>query len=322
MICNASLKQIGDMLSEARSILIFPHVNADGDAVGSAAALCRALRNMGKDAWVMMNEEVSSYLSFMDTQFCTTDTDCVANPDICVCVDCAETKRFPNSAGKYNEGKMKLCIDHHASDKGFGDYYYIDGDASAAAQIIYELLNEMQVNFDRNIVNSLYTGIITDTGNFKHANTTPQIHEIAADLMAKGVDHMEIMINLYQKVNLNSIKLQAQILDRMQIFAEGKAAAAYVTEDMLEATGTTLEDAEGVADVLRSLDGVEIAAFFKDKGDSIKASLRSKSYANVDGIAAKFDGGGHVKAAGCTLHMSMQEALEALKKEIIDYLEN
>ena len=140
MISNASLKQIGDMLFEAESILIFPHVNADGDAVGSAAALCRALRNVGKESWVMMNEEVSSYLSFMDTEFCITDKTLVEQPDICVCVDCAETKRFPNSADKYSEGKLKLCIDHHASDKGFGDYYYIDGDASATAQIIYELI--------------------------------------------------------------------------------------------------------------------------------------------------------------------------------------
>jgi len=280
------------------------------------------LRNAGKESWVMMNEEVSSYLSFMDTEFCTTDKNCVSEPDICVCVDCAETKRFPNSADKYNEGRLKLCIDHHASDKGFGDYYYIDGDASAAAQIIYELLNEMQVEFDRNIANSLYTGIITDTGNFKHANTTSQIHEVAADLMSKGVDHMEIMINLYQKVSLNGIRLQANILEHMHIFAEGKAAAAYVSEEMLKATGTTLEDAEGVVDVLRSIDGIEIAAFLKDKGDSIKASLRSKSYANVDGIAAKFGGGGHIKAAGCTLHMDMQDALEALKKEITDYLES
>ena len=322
MISNASLKQLGEMLKNAESILIFPHINIDGDALGSAAALCRALRDFGKTAWIMMDEDVPAYLGFMDTEFCTKDRECIAEPDVCICVDCSESKRFPALADLYAKGRLQLCIDHHSTGGSFGDYYYIDGDEAAACQLIYKLLKEMGSEITVRIAESLYTGLSTDTGNFQYSNTTAETHRIAADLLECGVDHTGITVKLYQTVPLRKLQTQTAILDRMEILADGKSAISYVTQEMLDKLGAQMDDAEGSIDLLRNIEGVEIAAFLKEKGDCVKVSMRSKSYATVDGIVMKFGGGGHAKAAGCTLEMGMAEALELMKKEIIEYWEN
>ncbi len=324
MISNASLKELAGKLNAAQTILIFTHINPDGDALGSAAALCRTLRNMDKDAWVMVDEEVPDYISFMDTEFCTRDIDRVKDQDISICVDCGEYSRFPALAGKYDEGKVRLCIDHHAAAGGFGDHYYIDEKAAATCELIYKLIVEMgqllgEDLMDKTIAESIYTGLNTDTGSFQYSNTTAETHAIASELMAKGIDHTMINVKLYQTIPMAKLRIQAKILDRAELFHDGKVAVSCVTGEMLEQADAMLDDAEGSIDLLRNIEGVEMAAFLKEKAGSVKVSMRAKSYANVHEIVSGFGGGGHVKAAGCTLDMSMDQALEAIKKAIKDY---
>ena len=179
----------------------------------------------------------------------------------------------------------------------------------------------MGAQIDRNTAASLYTGISTDTGNFQYSNTTPETHMIAAELMKTGMDHVSITVALYQNVSLTKVRLEARILDKMEIFAGGKAVISYVDSSMLREVSAKMEDSESAIDTLRNIEGVEIAAFLKEKGDAVKVSMRAKSAGRVDEIAVKFGGGGHAKAAGCTLEMSIAEATDAIKKEIISYLE-
>lgn len=318
---NASLKEMAGFLKAAQTILIFTHINLDGDALGSAAALCRVLRNSGKQAWILIDEEIPHYISFMDTEFVTCDREIMKSQDISICVDCSEYSRFPTLAENYDEGKLKLCIDHHATGNGFGDYYYIDKDAAATSELIYKLIAEMGDTIDKKTAESIYTGINTDTGSFQYSNTTAQTHAIASDLLARGIDHTAISVALYQAVSITQLKIQAKILDRAELLADGKVAVSCATKDMFDEAGAGLDDAEGSIDLLRNIEGVEIAAFLKQKADCVKVSMRAKTYADVSEIAGKFGGGGHVKAAGCTLKMSMDEALEVLKKEILAYWE-
>lgn len=321
MISNISLKEIAELLQEAESILIFTHTAPDGDALGSAAALCRGLRNTGRQAWVLMEEDVPAYISFMDTEYCTLDPDVVHDPDICICVDCSEESRFLKLADKYRQGKLRLCVDHHATVGEFGDRYYIDENEAATAQLIYKILLEMGVEIDRTMAESLYAAISSDTGSFQYSNTTAETHAIAAALIEKGIDHNGIAVKLYQTVSLKRIRLQSAILDRMEMFCHGKAAISCITDEMLAEHDAALDDAEGAIDLLRNIEGVEIAAFLKEKKGSVKVSMRSKYDADVGCIAVKLDGGGHTKAAGCTLDMSMSEALEVMKTRIKEYLE-
>lgn len=321
MKSNASLKEMAGFLKAAQTILIFTHINLDGDALGSAAALCRVLRNSGKQAWILIDEEIPHYISFMDTEFVTCDREIMKAQDISICVDCSEYSRFPTLAENYDEGKLKLCIDHHATGNGFGDYYYIDKDAAATSELIYKLIVEMGNSIDKKTAESIYTGINTDTGSFQYSNTTAQTHAIASDLLSRGIDHTAISVALYQAVPITQLKVQAKILDRAELLADGKVAVSCATKDMFDEAGARLDDAEGSIDLLRNIEGVEIAAFLKQKADCVKVSMRAKTYADVSEIAGKFGGGGHVKAAGCTLKMSMDEALEVLKKEIMAYWE-
>lgn len=322
MICNASLKEMAAVLKAAQTILIFPHTGPDGDAIGSAAALCRGLRNAGKEAWILMEEEVPEYIRFIDTEFCTLDEDIISEPDICICVDCSEESRFPKLADKYRQGKKRLCIDHHATVGAFGDYYYIDETEAAAAQLIYKLLLEMDIEIDRSIAESLYVAISSDTGSFQYSNTTAETHSIAAALFDVGIDHNNITVKLYQNISLKKVRLQSAILSRMELLAGGKAAVSYTTEEMLRKYDSVIDDAEGSIDMLRNIEGVEIAVFLKEKDGAVKVSMRAKSYGDVGSIAVKFGGGGHTKAAGCTLKMGMDEALEVMKTEIKEYLNN
>lgn len=319
MISNSSLSEMGNLLRSAESIVLFPHESPDGDALGSCAALCRALRNEGKDAWVLLDEEIRGYLEFMDTEYCTTDIDCVSMPDICICVDCSEENRFSGRAEKFREGKTKLCIDHHVTAGSFGDFYYIDGGEAATAQIIYKLLREMDIEIEKTIAESLYVGISTDTGSFRHSNTTAETHMIASQLFGCGIDHQKLVINLYNSVSYRQTRMESAILEKMELIADGKAAVSYVTSAMLEAESAELGDCEAVIDRLRDIKGVEIAAFLKEKNGAVKVSMRAKSYGRVDSIAVKYGGGGHVKAAGCTLDMPMDEALALIKSELEDY---
>lgn len=331
MISNASLKEIAGILNDAQSMIIFTHINPDGDALGSAAALCRVLRKIGKEAWVLLDEEVPDYICFMDTEFCTRDRSCIKNQDISICVDCGEYSRFPALTEKYDEGKVKLCVDHHTAAEGFGDHYYIDHTAAATCELIYKLIKELEYIvkkeaividlIDSTVAESLYTGINTDTGSFQYSNTTAETHAVAAELMTKGIDHTAINVNLYQNIPMKKLKIQALILQRAEILHDGKAAISYVSGEMLKQVDAVLDDAEGSIDLLRNIEGVEMAAFLKEKDDGVKVSMRAKSYANVHEIVSAFGGGGHVKAAGCTLKMSIDEALEAIKKEINAYWE-
>lgn len=321
MISNTSLKEMGMMLKNAETILIFPHVSPDGDAVGSCAALCRALRRNNKNAWILLDERVPAYLDFMDTEYCTTDSECIETPDICICVDCSEEERFKKRAGKFNKGRIKLCIDHHAVSEGFGDYFYIDESEAAAAQIIYKLLLAMDVEVDSILASSLYVGINTDTGSFQYSNTTAETHMIAAKLLETGMDHVNIAVQLYQNISLKKLSVESDIIRRIELVAGGKAAVSYVTKEMLEQHRADIDDSEGAIDLLRNIKGVELAAFLKEKDDIIKVSLRAKSYGTVNEIAMKFGGGGHAKAAGCSMDMTMEKALETIKKEFNDYWE-
>ncbi|NLD19954.1 MAG: bifunctional oligoribonuclease/PAP phosphatase NrnA [Clostridiales bacterium] len=318
---NASLKEIGSILLEAKSIVIFPHLNPDGDALGSAISLCLALRQRGKDSVVLMEEKVPHYIDFVDKECCTQNADAINAPDVCVCVDCSEETRFPARASVFNKGKTRICIDHHATSEGLGDYYYIDDEEAATAQIIYKMLKASDVEITRSIAEHLYVGLVTDTGCFQYSNTTPETHMIAAQLLEADIDHMGIMVKLYQNIRWDRIEIERRFLNTVELVADGKGAVGYVSAEMLKEAGASLEDADNMVDILRNIEGVEIAGFLKEKGDVVKASLRAKSYGRVDEIAMTFGGGGHVKAAGCTLNMPLADAVEKLKTEIIKNLE-
>lgn len=318
---NNSMKEIGEQLLAADSVLLFPHINIDGDALGSCVALCRALRDAGKKAAILVEEEVPEYVGFLDNGYCTLDHGVTAEPDICMCVDCSETSRFPGRTEAFFKGKTTVCLDHHMTAEPFADYNYIDPGAAATCELVYELLTVMGLSITTEIAEAIYTGISTDTGNFQYSNTTKNTHLVAAELMGIGIDHNKITVQLYQNTRLEKLRITARILDNMEVFAGGRAAIAYVSQKMLDEEGVVMDDSEGAIDLIRNIMGVEIAAFLKERGpELIKVSMRAKTDGNVAEIAARFGGGGHIKAAGCTLETDLKTAFDQIKEAIASTL--
>ena len=297
-----TIKEIAQKLKQAQSVLLFPHVHMDGDALGSSAALAGALRKQGKTCYVLIEDEIAGNLKFLDRDYCTDNQDIIDDPDLCVYIDCGDESRIPKRYGKFLSGRETMCIDHHRTNSSDTDYAYVDPDAAATGE-------------------ALYTALTTDTGNFQYSNCTKKTHEIAAALYDSGMNHSEVCIQIYENVSVGRIRLDNMIMNTLDIFADGKAAMAYVTQQMLEETGTGMDETEGIVSTLRSIRGVEISVFLKEYGtEEIKVSMRAKTYADVAEIAVEFDGGGHTKAAGFTGRGSLEEIKAVVRSRIEEQL--
>ena len=318
---NNSLKEIGNQLLKSNTILLYPHVFMDGDTLGSSVALCQVLRKAGKTVFILIEDPVPAYLAFLDQGCCTYDLNVVNQPDVSVAVDCSDIERFVKRRDKFLEGKVSICLDHHLTNHCFADYNYIDNTAAATGEIIYDLIHEMKLKPDVEEAEAIYTALTTDTGNFQYTNTTKRSHLIAADLFDIGIDLEKISVELYQNVRLEKLKITNEVLNTIEMMQNGQAVIAYANQEMLSRTGASMDETEGIIEMLRNISGVEIAAFLKENGpNEIKVSFRSKTYGHVAEIAESFGGGGHRKAAGCTIRTDITSAKEQLKAVIAKQL--
>lgn len=317
---NNTIKEICEKLLSVESILIFPHVLVDGDSLGSSIALCRALRQKGKTAYIIFEDEIPEYLEFLDDGSCTFDKDIVSEPDICVSIDCADPERFALRKDKFLAGKTTLCIDHHKTSKYFADMNYIDSSAAATAEIIYDLLCEMGVTIDKLTGEAIYAAILTDTGNFQYSNTRIKSHMITIQLYESGIDHSYVSRMLYQNNRIEKLLISGKMFNTIKSMANGKAVMVYVTDEMLKETGALMEDTEGTSEILRNISGVEVGIFAKETApNETKFSMRSKEWADVSEIAMKYKGGGHTHAAGCTINQPIFEAIKLIEADVEEY---
>ncbi len=302
-------QQIVKSILESNSIMIFPHVIPDGDTIGCASALKRAFTKIGKKAQVIDEKDIPDYLKFLTQDYEDWEEFQQDQPDLCIAVDCSDLGRLGERKDFFLTGKRTVNIDHHPTNTCFADLNYIDDKASATGEIIFDLLKGLNIQFDPFIAEAIYSAISTDTGSFKYTNTSTKSHLVAAELIDMGVDLNEVSVELYQNTRLEKIRLEAEVLETLEIICDGKVASAYATEDMLKKTGATMNETEGFIELLRNIQGVEVAIFFKEtQTKEIKIGFRAKQYADVSKIAMKFGGGGHVKAAGCTINDSLDQA--------------
>lgn len=320
---NNSLKEIAQILNEAESILLFPHVNLDGDALGSCAALCKALRKKEKNAWILLEDDIPANLRFLDKGYCTWDMDKIQNPDICICVDCGDASRFEKRAQKFETGRTTICVDHHGTTEFFCRYNYVDPEEAATGQIVFELIEEMGIGPDKEIGEAIFAAITTDTGDFQYSNTQKKSHLITACLYDWGADFNKVSVEIYENVRKEKLLLKNRAMDTLNVIGGGLGAMVCVTQDMLTETGASMDESEGLAQDLRSIAGVEYAAVVKEYGpDKARVSLRAKRRGDVAEVARRLGGGGHVKAAGCTISEPIGTAMEMVKKELLSAIED
>lgn len=315
-----SLKSIAEELNKANSVLIFPHMNIDGDALGSSYALCDTLRAMGKTAYIVYKDVIPKHLDFL-TETIISDSSNLNSVDVSIMVDCGSMDRLKGREEDFQRGKVKLCVDHHASviEDVIWDYKYSEPDSAATAEIIYMLIEEMGMKPSASAGNALFTGISTDTGSFKHDNMTARTFNIVSKLFeVKGFSPSATAGLIYKRKSYELVKLTSLFLRNMKMFADNRLAIGVVTMDMFEESGCPIQDTEDLIDEIVAIDTVQIAATFKESPDIIRVSFRSKGDYDVAAVAKRFGGGGHIKASGCSIKADINEAVSMVTKVLIE----
>lgn len=314
-----SRERIVDAIEKNRSFLITAHVNPEGDAIGSALALALSLEQMGKKAEVVNRDPLPRQLQFLPAGSLFAQRDEVPEGrDVLFVVDCGDLGRTGFCNGRRPPVKLLINIDHHMTNKNFGDINWIEEKACATAELIYDLICVLPVTMTPDIALCLYTSILSETGSFRYSNTTPRALRIAAELIEEGVDPWMVARKLYECNSLARLRLLGELLLGIHKTPDGRVAWIVVTQELYRKTETSAEDTEDAVAYPRSLEGVEVALLFREIGqNSFKISLRSRGRVNVAEIAARFGGGGHAYAAGCTVSGS----LEGVQKTVVDAVE-
>ncbi|MDO4482077.1 MAG: bifunctional oligoribonuclease/PAP phosphatase NrnA [Bacillota bacterium] len=315
---NNSLTEIVQVLDKADKILFLTHVIADGDAAGSAAALCRTMRERGKTAHIFTGEKLPDNIKFLEFEgFIANEDDLLDEYDVSAAIDCSDTGRFKSRQAYFERGKTTVNIDHHETNGGFADFNYVDPEAAATGEIVFKLIQEAGWDISPKTAEGIYTAIVTDTGQFQYSSTTAETHRIAAALHDSGIDLNYISVNVYQNVRKNMYILQGEIFNTLEFREDDRFAIAFSDLDMLKRTESEIQDTDGIVELVRNINTVEVAAFAKEIEPGVmKLGFRSKYDINVAELASKFGGGGHIKAAGCTIKGSIEDVKKELYPEI------
>lgn len=303
-------------IENADSIAITGHINPDGDCIGSTLGMYNYITNNypGKKVQVYLQEfpDVFMFLNGASEVKHETDDEIY---DLFMSLDCGDPDRFTPFAQYFETAKRTLCIDHHISNKGFGDVCYVEPQACSAAEAIFKLLDEDKIN--QPCAEALYMGIVHDTGVFKHSNTTRSAMTIAGILIEKGARPSFVIDETFYKKTLTQNKLLGYALLGMKQFANGKIAHTLLTFEDFEKFGASKMDTDGIVDQLRLTSGTEVAFFMYQSGENeYKISLRANNIVNVSEIACSHGGGGHVKAAGCNIKGDSDKIVAEIVAEI------
>lgn len=312
---NLTRREVADFLAENDRYLILTHRNPDGDTLGSAAALCHGLRQLGKTASILENPEVTPKYAFL-MQGLTKRTP--EEGDTLICVDVASPDMLP-ACHKHLTEKVILRIDHHATATPFTPRLLVESDAAACGEIIFGILTLLGVKTDKEIANAIYIAVSTDTGRFCFANTTADSLRIAAACKDAGCDLFRLNCALFETHTLAKLRLQGNLAENAIFLKGGEMAICTISRKLCQELGLTEDDLDSISGFPRTIAGVKMAATLRENGDaSIKVSVRSVPGYDAGVLCGKFGGGGHEGAAGATLKMPLDEAVETMKKAMLE----
>lgn len=302
-------------LKENNNFEILTHAYPDGDTLGSGYALCLALQQLGKNARVITTNLPKNF-RFLLSGVAEQDFDC----ESVVSVDVADENLLGPDKEKYL-GRIKLCIDHHEISKVNAEIKCVDANAAANCEIMYRLFQLMGVEITKEIANCLYTGISTDTGCFRYTNTTADTLRIAADLIELNADTAYINKVMFETKSKKKIQLEREIYDTIEYCFDDKCAIIAATVDIQKKLGIDDGELEGLASIPRQIEGVLIGITMREKEDGVfKVSVRADSSINAAAFCARFGGGGHAAAAGCTVKGSLEEAKAKLIEAVGEFV--
>lgn len=298
---------------------ILSHRRPDGDTIGSSAALCLGLRQLGKTAHVLYNAEVSSRFQWLHEGLTKAEAEA---GDTIVCVDVASPEMLSTAFAPLL-GRIVLRIDHHGSATSFTDMELVDADSASCAEVIWDVLGLMGVKADQHIAEAVYVGASTDTGCFRFANTTAHTFAVAAECARAGARIYELNQELFETNTLGRLKMQAWIVDHMQLLQAGEMAICAIPRGVEEKIGVTEDDMDNISSFPRSVAGVCMAATLRETADGdIKISVRAVPGYDATKVTVKFGGGGHKGAAGASLKLTLSEAARVVEQAMLEEYEN
>lgn len=304
------------LLKSKDNILILTHAHPDGDTLGSAFALCRALLSIGKKAKVKCADVIQSKYDYLFEDINMPDFD----EDFIVAVDVATENLLGDLADVY-AGRVDLCIDHHGTNTHYAKKLLLNADAAAACEIVFKVIKALGVEIDLGIANCLYTGLTTDTGCFRYASATSNTYRAAAELIDMGVDNGRINRIMFETKTKTYAALERMALEGMQFFCNERVCVITITQEMYKRTGSNEQETEAIAPLTRQIEGVEIGITIREKADkSCKSSIRTFESVDASKLASAFGGGGHKQAAACRFDCGVEDAKKMLVEKCKEML--
>lgn len=302
-----TLDNILEEMNKANKIAIITHENPDGDAIGSSLAMKLALKQLGKEADVIIPEfpKVFGFLPGVEE---IKKESKIESYDLAIALDCASIKLLNGFAKYFDNAKVKVAIDHHSSNTMFADYNYIDQDAPACAQLLLVVFSYFNIDVTKEIGTCILTGIITDTGGFRYDGVTAETFRFVSELCEKGIKVSKVYQQVFASKTRAKFELHKIAQERLEFLEDGKVTFTYITKEDEEKVGSENGDYDGIVENGRDIEGVEVSIFLRETDKGIKGSLRSKNYVNVSEVCMMFGGGGHVRAAGCTVQGTIEQA--------------
>lgn len=316
IISSENLEQLKNLIDEADEIGVVSHVNPDGDNLGSSLGLARALRNYGKSVDVLGHDSVDDYLKFLpDLEYYKNDYK--DSYDLLLILDASEFDRIGYAQPVARNSKKTAVIDHHLGGKITSDLNIIHPDAPATCQLIYEIVDRLDLPLDEKTASLLFTGIVTDTGRFMYYGTNRETFDIAGKLIDLGADKDFIYQALYQNKPIKTLKFETDLIANAE-FIDNKVFA-IASKEKVDEFGVQMGDSEHVVNILRDLEGIEVSMLLKEYGNGeYKVSMRSKGI-DIAKVARENGGGGHVNASGFTI---FDDSLESAAKKALEILKN
>ncbi|GAB6180698.1 bifunctional oligoribonuclease/PAP phosphatase NrnA [Desulfotomaculum defluvii] len=313
-----NLRAVAEVLLNSKRPLLCGHVMPDGDSLGSVLALGMALQSKGKEVTIVSTDPLPDLYEFLPgIKEVVVGSVPEKNYDLLVVVDCSVPERIGSTITPLlNSDLPVVVIDHHVNDQPFGNYNYVRPSAAATGEIIVDLLEMLEIAINLDLAINLYTAIVTDTGSFRYENTTPETHIKISKLLECGVPVSLLSNLIFGEQPLKSIRLLEAALSNLEVSDCGRIAWISIDRDKIEAIGAEDQHIEGLINYPRKIKGVELAISFRELDENrVKVSFRSKYTVDVNLLAKKFGGGGHIRASGCTTEGSLSEVREAILKE-------
>ncbi len=314
-----TLDNIKEEIQKAKNIVLLTHESPDGDAIGSILAMYNSLLKINKNV-DMIVPEYSSVYNFLPNADKMQKEGKKEEYDLAIALDCGDIKRLNGFAKYFEDAKVTINIDHHGSNTMFADYNFVNPDAPACCQILITVLEFLNIEIDIQIGTCLLTGIITDTGGFKYPGTSSETFEFTSELLAMGVNVADVYKKVLEVKTKPNFELTKRVMERMEFLEDSKIAFSYITKKDEEEVNAKTGDHEGLVDIGRCVEGVEVSVFLRECEQGFKASLRSNTYVNVSDVCLMFGGGGHMRAAGCVIYAPLEEVKVRIINEIKNYL--